>query len=188
MHMSPETLILIVAAIVIVLVLAFVLYRFLVRRRPQRDFAAYYGDEYRRLIAETGSSGKAEERLLARERRVAGYHVHPLDQAAKDRYATEWTRAQAAFVSDPKAAVAQAGDVLEKVLTEQGYPKADFDRLSADLSVGYPTILQDFRAAHDIVLKDREGKTNTEDLRQAMIRYKALFTALMGEPQQPVQV
>jgi hypothetical protein len=181
-QINPETLIFLIGAVVVVLVLAFILFRLFARKRPERDFPAHYGKEYERLVAETGSPQKAEERLRAREQRVAGYHVHPLDKAAQQRYATAWKDAQAAFVNDPKAALAQAGDVLEKVLSEQGYPKADFDRLSADLSVGYPVAVQDFRAAHDVVLRDKEGKTTTEDLRQAMIRYRALFKALMEGP------
>ena len=180
-QMNPETLMFIIAGIVVVLILAFVLFRMLGRGRGKRDFAGHYGEEYQRLVAETGSKEKAEERLIARERRVADYHLHALDKTAQERYATQWKDTQASFVDDPKASLAQAGDVLDKLLTEQGYPKADFDRRTADLSVNHPAVVKDFREAHDIAL-NKEGKTTTEDLRQAMIHYKAIFTALMVGP------
>jgi len=181
-QMSPETLMFVVAGIVVVLVLAFVLFRMLGRNRGKRDFAKHYGEEYQRLVTETGSKEKAEERLIARERRVADYHLHALDKTAQERYVAQWKDTQASFVDDPKASLAQAGDVLDKLLTEQGYPKADFDRRTADLSVNHPAVVKDFREAHEIALKNKDGKTTTEDLRQAMIHYKAIFTALMVGP------
>ncbi len=185
-QMNPEILIFAVAAIVVVLALAFVLFRILGRNRGKRDFAGHYGEEYQRLVAETGSREKAEERLTARERRVTDYHLHALDKTAQERYATQWKSAQASFIDDPKASLAQAGEVLDKVLSEQGYPTVDFDRLSADLSVNHPAATQDFRIAHEIALKNKEGKTTTEDLRQAMVHYKALFAALMTDPNQRI--
>ncbi len=179
--MNPEILIFAVAAIIVVLVLAFILIRSF-GHRGKRDFAGHYGEEYERLVTETGSKEKAEERLIARERRVADYHLHALDKAAQERYAAQWKNVQASFVDDPKASLAQAGDVLDKVLAEQGYPKTDFDRRTADLSVNHPGVVKDFRVAHEIALKNKDGKTTTEDLRQAMIHYKALFTELMTGP------
>jgi hypothetical protein len=181
-QMNPETLIFAVAAIVVVLLLAFVLFRTFRRNRGKRDFAEHYGEEYQRLVAETGSREKAEERLVGRERRVADYHLHALDKAAQERYLTQWKNVQASFIDDPKASLTQAGDDLDKVLSEQGYPNADFDRLSADLSVNHPAAVKNFRVAHEIALKNKEGKTTTEDLRQAMVHYKALFAALVTDP------
>jgi len=180
-QMNPEVLIFAVAAVVVLIVVAFVLLRFS-KRGSKRDFARHYGEEYQRLVAETGSKEKAEERLIAREQRVASYHLHSLDRKAQERYEVQWKNAQAAFIEDPKASLSKAGDVLDKVLSEQGYPKADFDRLSADLSVNHPAVVKDFREAHEIALKNKEGKTTTEDLRQAMIHYKALFAALITDP------
>ena len=180
--MNPEILIFAVAAIVVVLVLAFVLIRAFGRHHGKRDFASHYGEEYERLVTETGSKEKAEERLIAREQRVADYHLHALDKAAQERYAAQWKNVQASFVDDPKASLAQAGEVLDKILNEQGYPNTDFDRRTADLSVNHPAVVKDFRVAHEIALKNKDGKTTTEDLRQAMIHYKALFTELMVGP------
>ena len=106
------------------------------RGRGKRDFAGHYGEEYERLVAETGSK-EAEERLIAGT--PCGRLPSPrLDKTAQERYVMQWKDTQASFVDDPKASLAQAGDVLDKLLTEQGYPKADFDRRTADLSVMIP--------------------------------------------------
>jgi hypothetical protein len=181
-QMNPETLMFVIAGIVVVLILAFVLFRNFGHNHGKRDFAGHYGEEYQRLVAETGSSEKADERLVARERRVADYHLHAMDKAAQEGFVAQWKAAQASFIDDPKASLAQAGEVLDKLLSEQGYPNADFDRRSADLSVNHPAVVKDFRVAHEIALKNKEGKTTTEDLRQAMIHYRAIFTTLMAGP------
>src|SRR3569832_105746 len=121
-QMNPEVLSFAVAAVVVLIAVAFVLLR-ISKRGSKRDFARHYGEEYQRLVAETGSKEKAEERLIAREQRVAGYHLHSLDRKAQERYEVQWKNAQAAFIEDPKASLSQAGDVLDKVLSEQGYPR-----------------------------------------------------------------
>lgn len=88
---------------------------------------------------------------------------------------------QAKFVDDPADAIAKADQLLTEAMADRGYPMADFDRRSADLSVHYPTVVQNYRAAHEVALRHRDGKASTEDLRQAMIHYRSLFTELVGD-------
>jgi len=64
----------------------------------------------------------------------------------------------------------------------RGYPVSDFEQRSADLSVDHPEVVQNYRAGHDIALRHRRGEASTEDLRQAMIHYRALFDELAAEP------
>jgi hypothetical protein len=61
----------------------------------------------------------------------------------------------------------------------------DFERRAADISVGHPAVVEHYRAAHDVAIKDKSGHADTESLRQAVIHYRALFGELLEvEPAQ----
>jgi len=42
---------------------------------------------------------------------------------------------------------------------------------------------KNYRAAHDIAVRQTLGQASTEDLRQAMIHYRTLFEDLVDEPE-----
>ena len=90
---------------------------------------------------------------------------------------------QARFVDDPSTAVRDADALVGRVMEARGYPVGDFEQRSADVSVDHPTVVEHYRAAHDIALRHAQGQASTEDLRQAMVNYHALFTELLEEPQ-----
>src|SRR6185295_409331 len=102
-------------------------------------------------------------------------------EADRARYLRVWRGVQARFVDDPGDAIAQADQLLSEAMADRGYPMADFDRRSANLSVHYPAVVQNYRAGHDIALKHRTGKASTEELRQAMIHYRTLFEELVTD-------
>jgi len=179
-HLSP-TQIVIAVAIVVVIVLVVATLVWLSRRMHRRHMQRRYGPEYDRLVAEMGSRKRAEARLLGRERRVSQYDIRPLSETDRARYMQAWKGVQARFVDDPGEAVGEADQLLGEAMADRGYPMADFDRRSADLSVHYPAVVQNYRAAHDIALKHRAGKASTEDLRQAMICDRALFEELVTD-------
>lgn len=179
-HLSP-TQIVIAVAIVVVIVLVVATLVWLSRRMHRRHMQRRYGPEYDRLVAEMGSRKRAEARLLGRERRVSQYDIRPLSETDRARYMQAWKGVQARFVDDPGEAVGEADQLLGEAMADRGYPMADFDRRSADLSVHYPAVVQNYRAAHDIALKHRAGKASTEDLRQAMIHDRALFEELVTD-------
>jgi hypothetical protein len=64
-------------------------------------------------------------------------------------------------------------------MIDRGYPMADFEQRAADISVSYPAVVQNYRAAHEIVLRHTDGQATTEDLRQAMVHYRSLFDELL---------
>jgi hypothetical protein len=68
-------------------------------------------------------------------------------------------------------------------MSKRGYPVSDFEQRAADISVDHPLVLQNYRTAHEIALRQTKGEANTEDLRQAMIHYRTLFEELVGEPE-----
>jgi hypothetical protein len=91
----------------------------------------------------------------------------------------EWATVQRRFVDDPSAAVGTADRLVGRVMIDRGYPMTDFEQRAADLSVGYPAVVQNYRAAHSIVMRHADGQATTEDLRQAMVHYRSLFDELL---------
>ena len=124
---------------------------------------------------------KAEAELSRRERRVSELNIRPLEPAAQARYAAEWATIQEQFVDAPQGAVGQAQDLVVAVMNERGYPTEHRDQVLADLSVEHAAFLDHYRAASDISQSATAGTASTEDLRQAMIHYRALFQELLGQ-------
>ena len=62
----------------------------------------------------------------------------------------------------------------------RGYPVGDFEQRTADISVEHPQVVEHYRAAHQIALRNERGEASTEDLRQALVHYRALFQDLLG--------
>ncbi|QGZ93346.1 hypothetical protein [Terricaulis silvestris] len=176
-----ETITATVLGVVVVLALLAVAIVVLRRRRADR-LRLRFGPEYQRAVVETGGRRKAVAELHQREKRVRGFAIKPLTSGERERYVPMWTAIQTQFVDDPKAAVADAEQLLSEVMGSRGYPDGDFEQRSADLSVDHPVLVQDYRTAHDISVRDAQGEASTEELRQAMLGYRALFRELTGEP------
>ena len=134
------------------------------------------------MVGETHSHRKADAELAERERRVRSLDIRPLDETAQAKYAGEWTAIQERFVDQPEQAVAQAGILVTSVMKDRGYPTEDHDQILADLSVEHANTLDHYRQAHQVSLQAEEGSASTEDLRLAMLHYRALFGDLLGQP------
>jgi hypothetical protein len=152
-------------------------YNYALQRRLRRRF----GPEYGRMVAETGSEQAAAAQLRDRERRVSAFSLHALRPEEKSRYAVAWKNVQTEFVDDPRTAVSHADGLLKDVMQATGYPMSDFEQRSADLSVEHPGVVQNYRAGHAIVQRCERGEANTEELRQAMVHYRALFNELVND-------
>jgi hypothetical protein len=178
--MTALIVILVILAVVVIAVAAVAGWR----RRLRRQF----GPEYDRAVAEKHGVLRAEAELTGRHRRVRRLDIRPLSADARRRYAADWTLIQERFVDAPQAAVLQASTLVATVMTERGYPNADDEQAMADLSVDHAETVGHFRAARQITAQlsdDGDGAyrdADTEALRQALIHYRALFAALLGEP------
>ena len=171
---DPKIVALIVIAIIAVLLVIWAV----VRQRRTANLKTRYGREYDRVLHEVGPR-KAEATLLKREKRVEKFHIRALPPEDRERFITEWRTVQSRFVDDPQGAVGQADNLVDRVMLARGYPMSDFEQRAADLSVGYPHIVSNYRAAHQIALRHQQGQATTEDLRQAMIYYRSLFDDLL---------
>jgi hypothetical protein len=176
--MSAGTIIGIIVLIVLVAVSA-ILYD-THRRRLRRRF----GPEYDRLVSKHGRR-KAEAELAARQQRVRGLRIRALDPAAQARYEREWAAVQEGFVDSPQGAVAAARHLVLTLMSERGYPTEQGDQVLADLSVHHASVLDDYRSASEISERAAGGAASTEETRQAVIGYRALFRELLGKTPEP---
>lgn len=165
-------------ALAVVAVIAVVVWQALARRRTGR-LQQQFGPEYERALGTTDSKQEAEAELQAREERRRQLEVRPLPQASRDRYLQNWQSVQAQFVDDPRGAVASADSLIQSVMAERGYPIEDFDQRAADISVDHPQVVENYRQGHRLAQASAEGSDSTEDLRQAMRHYRALFDELV---------
>jgi hypothetical protein len=138
-----------------------------------------FGPEYDRVAGATGSKRDAESELSAREARRDELDVKPLPDASRERYVEWWRTVQAQFVDDPKGAIGAADQLIQSVMAERGYPVEDFEQRASDLSVDHPDLIQNYRKGHHLAETSRDNGASTEDLRQAMVHYRALFEELL---------
>ena len=171
--MTTAVVIVVVVFIIAALAAAAVMTR---RRRLQQQF----GPEYDRAVTEQNSKLRAEAELTDRQRRVRKLDIRPLDEAARAKYAADWMAIQEQFVDSPRTAVTDAYELVTTVMTERGYPTEDDEQVLADLSVEHAQTVGHFRAAQEISRSAAAGEAATEDLRQAFIHYRALFSDLLG--------
>ena len=168
----------VVIALAAVVVLAIVVWQALARRRTGQ-LQEQFGPEYDRTVGTAESKREAEAELQAREQRRRELEIRPLPQAARYRYLEAWQGVQSQFVDDPSAAVARADELIQSVMSERGYPVEDFEQRAADVSVDHPQVVENYREGHRLAQSSANGSGSTEDLRQAMRRYRALFDDLV---------
>jgi hypothetical protein len=175
----------IVALVAIVILAALVVAWVVVRNRQRtQDLKSRFGDEYYRALKKTGNRKRAEAELVARTKRMERLEIHPLSTGDQDRFAERWRSTQAGFVDRPASAVADAASLVQDVMRARGYPVGDFEQRVADLSVNHPRFVENYRAANALALACERGEASTEDLRQALVHYRALFEDLL-EARQP---
>jgi hypothetical protein len=172
----------IVLVLVAVVAVALLLLMVLARQRRSANLQARFGPEYTRAVDTYGNKRGAESELAAREKRVEKLAIHPLEAAERDRFSQSWQAAQARFVDEPARAVTDASGLIKEVMLARGYPMGDFEQRAADISVDHPAVVSNYRLAREIAQKNEGGSATTEDLRQAMVHYRALFQELLQTP------
>lgn len=167
--------VIVVAGIALMLVLR--------KRRTERLRTQFGSAEYDRALVEGGSRRHGEAGLVGRNDRIEFLHIQPLAPGDRARFAESWRSVQGRFVDSPGGAVTDADQLLRDVMSTRGYPVADFEQRAADVSVDHPLVIDNYRKAHDIAVRQGLGHASTEDLRQAMIHFRRLFEDLAGEPE-----
>lgn len=174
---NTQTLILVIAAAVILVgVIGWLAWRSNQSRRLKQRF----GPEYDAVVQRLGSKAKGEAELRQREKRVQRLEIVPLSSAEVARFSQSWSRLQGSFVDDPKGVLIEADRLVRDLLAKRGYPVADFERRAADISVHHPIVVNHYRAAQRIISLDQRGEASTEDMRKAVVHFRALFDELLG--------
>jgi hypothetical protein len=149
------------------------------RTRRTRTLQEGFGPEYDRTVQTTGDRREAERELAERQKQREELDIRPLSPQARDRYVQQWQTTQARFVDDPGGAVREADGLVQQVMAERGYPTDDWERREADISVDHPDLVENYRAAHRISQSNDAGQASTEELRQSIVHYRALFEELL---------
>lgn len=170
----------IAAGVVVVLIVAALFARG-ARRSRSEALREKFGSEYDHAVETSGSRKRAEAELAARSEAASRYNIRPLTASDRDRYRKEWSKVEQHFLERPTAAVVEADELVSDMMRVQGYPMGDFERHAADLSVAHPQVVTHYRAGHKVI-DGAPGSASTEDLRQAMLHYRALFDELLSDP------
>ena len=169
--MSTGAIIGIIIAVIVVAAVAVVASAQLRRARMRRQF----GPEYDRLAKEIGAR-KADAELTARQRRVEALDIHPVSAEQQARYSGDWAVVQERFVDTPAEAVTAAHTLIWAVMRDRGYPADDRNASIEALSVYHAHSLEGYRQTQDL----QTESATTEQLREALIRSRALFEDLTG--------
>lgn len=173
--MTTTTAVIVIAAVIAVAVLAW----YFLRERRSKTLRSHFGPEYEHAVHEFGTKDKAEEALAARQKRMERFHVHPLSAHERDRFAGMWHDVQGRFVDDPPGAIREADQLVCDVMQARGYPMTEFERRAEDISVDHPQVVRNYRAAHQIAIRQDKGQASTEDMRHALVYYRDLFDELL---------
>jgi len=169
----------IIAVVLILVIIVAILGLVFVRRRHVDRLQDRFGPEYDHTVQTMGDEKKAQTELDERQKHVAALDIRPLSDSERERYLADWTAVQSKFVDEPGQAIVDADRLVIEVMQVRGYPVSDFEQREADLSVNYPALVSNYRAAREIAIKNKSHLADTEELRQAMIHYRSLFEELL---------
>jgi hypothetical protein len=166
-----------IGAVVVVFLLGLAAWAYTTRRR-RVSLRERFGPEYERTVEAVGQE-RADALLRSRAERVSRFNLRKLTRDQADAFVREWRRIQSRFVDDPDGAVGEADQLVTQVMTARGYPLGAFDQRADDLSVDHPVVVQNYRTARALALRRQRGEAGTEEMRQAVVNYRALFDELL---------
>jgi hypothetical protein len=174
---------LVVAAVVLAVVILIAVGAYVEHRKTKTlALRNRFGSEYDRAILKHGSAHEAEAKLADRTTRVEALAIRDLGVTERERFVVEWHIVQARFLDHPRSAVTEADDLINALLEARGYPQAGFEQRAADVSVNYPRVMENYRAAHSVAVRLGQIEATTEELRTAMIKYRDIFDDLLQAP------
>ena len=177
--MSSTTIIIAIAVVLALVVVGVILALAFSRRQHSEQLHEHFGPEYDRTVQTLGNEKKAQTELEERQKFVEALDIRALTTIERDRYLADWAAVQSKFVDEPGQAIVDADRLIMEVMQVRAYPIADFEQRAANVSVSYPALVSNYRAAREIALKNERHEADTEELRQAMIYYHSLFEELL---------
>jgi uncharacterized membrane protein len=169
----------VIAVVLLIAVVIAVVAWLVMQRQRSAKLKLRFGPEYDRAVIDYGGRTTGEAELLKREQRVARLKIVPLTPADALRLSQAWSALQGRFIDNPKGVVAEADHLVRELMEKRGYPMGDFEHRAADISVDYPGVVSNYRAAQVIATRDASGEADTEELRKAVVHYRTLFDELL---------
>jgi hypothetical protein len=173
------TYIMIIAVVLAMVIVGVILALVFVRRTRSDRLHDHFGTEYEHTVEALGDEKKAQTELEARQKHIETLDIRPLSASERERYLADWAAVQSEFVDEPGRAIVDADRLIMEVMQLRAYPVSDFEQRAADVSVSYPALVSNYRAAREIALKNEQHQADTEELRQAMLYYHSLFDELV---------
>jgi len=175
--MSGLVLAIIIAAVVVLVGIASTVRRSS-RRRALRN---RFGPEYDHTVENADSRKAAEHDLRERASQRDELNIREITPGAAARFLQQWQLVQQEFVDAPIPAVQDAQELVTRVMNERGYPTPTAETRELMLSVDHADVMDNYRAATEIEGRSTAGNATTEELRQAMQHYRAIFDRLLGD-------
>ena len=152
-----------------------------IRRRRRARLQERFGPQYEREVRARGSESDAAQHLGEVADRRDRLDIRHLEPAARDGYTRRWEAVQPEFVDRPGSALDEADRLVTDVMHDRGYPVEDFSERAELVAADHPQVVEHYRAAHAArqAHQENSGKSDTEELRQAFVHYRALFDELV---------
>lgn len=185
--------ILAVVVIIVLLIVFFVSRRSRSRRQEeQRERSREeFGSEYERTARERGSEEEAD-RELRRRRGSVERRVEPLSDERKEHFEGQWGEVERVFVDNPERSIEMADRTVSDILQERRFiadSSQSDEETEKSLAAMHPDVADDYREARRMRAEvvARSGRSadegseeqSTEDLRQAIRRYRAVYGRLV---------
>ncbi|MGD0892042.1 MAG: hypothetical protein ABR923_10945 [Terracidiphilus sp.] len=165
--------------VVLILIIAAIAIAVDQRKKKTERLRSRFGPEYDLVLRKEGNRRSAEAALLDRTKRLHHLKIRDLTASERNRYIAEWEVVQSRFVDQPRAAATEADELVNSLLQARGYPTATFEERAADISVNHALLVGPYRSAHEVTLRAARNEATTEELRTAIIHYRALFDELL---------
>jgi hypothetical protein len=170
---------LIIAVVVVLVILGAILGPIFARRKRSERYHDQFGPDYDRTVKTMGNEKKAQTEMDERQKHVETLNIRPLSVSERERYLADWAAVQAKFIDQPGQATVEADHLIMEVMQIRAYPVSDFEQRAADVSINYPALVSNYRAAREIAIKNERHQADTEELRQALVYYRSLFDELL---------
>jgi hypothetical protein len=176
----------IVAVILVLVVVGAVVGLVFSKRKRSQNYQNKFGSDYEHTVKTMGNEKIAQTEMDDRVKHVSTLDIRPLTETEHAKYLSEWKTIQTKFIDQPAQATVEADHLIMEVMQTRNYPISDFEQRAADISIKYPNLVANYRAARAIAINNKERKATTEELREAFVHYRSLFDELL-EPDYSIE-
>ena len=143
-------------------------------------------------MEERGSEEDAERELRERRGRVER-RIEPLSEESSGRFEERWTEVERVFVDNPERSIEMADRTVSDLLSERRFVSdagQSDEETEQSLAIMHPDVADDYRDARriraEVVARsagtaDETPEESTEELRQAIRRYRAVYGRLVQQ-------